>query len=57
MLLATQAKGRGYSTKSNSRLFMAVFLFKIHQIFMLALARLRCVKTGGSDARCFACFF
>ena len=29
-------------------------LLKMHQIFMLALAKLRCVKTGGSGARCFA---
>jgi hypothetical protein len=27
---------------------------KMHQIFMLAVAKLRCVKTGGSGARCFA---
>jgi hypothetical protein len=33
---------------------MAVSLLEMHQIFMLALAKLRCVKTGGSGARCFA---
>jgi hypothetical protein len=54
MLLATQAKGEGYCTTSNSRHFMAVFLLKMHQIFMLALAKLRCVRAGGSGARCFA---
>jgi len=37
-----------------SRYFMAVSPLKMHQIFMLALAKLRCVKTGGSGARCFA---
>ena len=47
-------QGGGYSTTSNSRHFMAVSLLKMHQIFMLALAKLRCVKTGGSGARCFA---
>jgi hypothetical protein len=65
MLLETEAKGEGHSTASNSRHFMAVFLLRMHQIFMLDLARLRCVETGGSDARCFAaspfdlcwCFF
>ncbi|MGD8254797.1 MAG: hypothetical protein PVF48_10425, partial [Syntrophobacterales bacterium] len=33
---------------------MAVSLLRKHQIFMLAPARLRCVKSGGSDALCFA---
>jgi hypothetical protein len=33
---------------------MAVSLVRKHQIFMLAPAKLRCVKSGGSDARCFA---
>jgi hypothetical protein len=33
---------------------MAVSLLKMHQIFMLALAKLRCVKAGGSGARCFS---
>jgi hypothetical protein len=32
---------------------MAVSLLKMHQIFMLALAKLKCGKTGGSGARCF----
>ena len=32
---------------------MAVSLLKMHQIFMLAFAKLRCVKAGGSGARCF----
>gem|GEM_PF-2077405 len=34
-------QGGGYSTTSNSRHFMAVSLLKMHQIFMLAFARLR----------------
>jgi len=33
--------GKGYSTTSNSRHFMAVSLLKMHQIFMLAFAGLR----------------
>jgi|GEM_PF-5251843 len=33
---------------------MAVSLLKMHQIFMLAFAKLRCAKAGGSGARCFA---
>jgi hypothetical protein len=31
---------------------MAVFLLSKHQLFMLALAKLRYIKKGGSDARC-----
>jgi hypothetical protein len=46
-------QGEGSSITSNSRHFMAVWLLKMHQIFMLALAKLRCGKTGGSGARCF----
>ena len=34
-------QGEGYSTTSISRHFMAVSLLKMHQIFMLAVARLR----------------
>jgi hypothetical protein len=41
MLLATQAKGEGYSTTSNARHFMAMSLSRMHQIFMQALAELR----------------
>ena len=33
---------------------MAVSRLRKHQIFMLTLARLRCVRTGCSDAHCFA---
>ena len=64
MLWATEAKGEGSSTTSNARHLMAVSLLRKHQIFMLALAKLRCVKSGGLDARCFPaplwrswCFF
>jgi hypothetical protein len=32
---------------------MAMSLLRKHQIFMLALAKLKSVKKGGSDARCF----
>jgi hypothetical protein len=35
------AKGCGSSTTSNSHRFMAVFILKMHQIFMLAFAGLR----------------
>ncbi len=51
-----QGPGEVYSTTSNSRHFMAVSLLRKHQIFMQALAELRYIKTGGSDARCFAAF-
>ena len=35
------ALGASYSTTSNSRTFMAVYLLRKHQIFMLAFAGLR----------------
>ena len=64
-VMSDTGQGEGSSTTSNSRHFMAVSLLEMHQIFMLALAKLRCGKIGGSGARCFAdspfglswCFF
>ncbi len=47
-------QGGGSSTTSNSRHFMAMSLLRKHQIFMQALAGLRYIKTGCSDARGFA---
>jgi len=44
-VMSDTGQGEGSSTTSNSRHFMAVSLLKTHQIFMLALAKLRCVKT------------
>jgi hypothetical protein len=55
-VMSDTGQGEGSSTTSNSRHFMAVSLLEMHQIFMLALAKLRCGKTGGSGARCFAAF-
>ena len=54
MLWATQAKGEGSSTTSNSRHFMALSLLKMHQIFMLAFAGAKSGRRGGSGARCSA---
>jgi len=48
--------GEGYSTTSNSRHFMAMFLVRKHHIFMHALAGPRYRNTGCSDARYFAAF-
>jgi hypothetical protein len=48
--------GLGYSTTSNSRHFMAMFLLRKHHIFMHALAGLRYRNAGCSDARCSAAF-
>jgi len=53
-IMSQLGQGEGYSTTSNSHHSMAVSPLKMHQIFMLALAKLRCVKKGGSTARCFA---
>ena len=39
-----------------SRHIMAVSLMRKHQIFTLALAKLRGGKSGGSDGRCFPAF-
>jgi hypothetical protein len=48
--------GHGEATpqRSYSRHLLAGFLFRKHHIFMQPLAMLRFVKTGCSDARCFA---
>jgi len=40
-IMSHLGQGEGYSTTSNSRHFMAVSLLQMHQIFMLALAKLR----------------
>ncbi|MEE9528286.1 MAG: hypothetical protein V3W07_11530, partial [Syntrophobacteria bacterium] len=48
--------GKGYSTTSDSQHFMAMFLLTKHHIFMHALARLRYLNAGCSNARCFAAY-
>ena len=53
-ILDTWATGRLLLNAHDSRHLLAGFLFSKRHIFMQTLSKLRFVKTGCSDARCFA---
>jgi len=48
-ILLTWAKGKLLHNAHDSRHLLAGFPFSLHHIFMQALSKLRCVKTGHSE--------
>ena len=53
-ILVKSATGKLLHNAHNSRHLLAEFLFSEHHIFMQTFAKLRSVKIGCSDVRCFA---